>query len=93
MISIASHMDAHRPERVPAFMPARLPAWLRSWQGDPPSRMSTFGTVAQSTLVTSPRLGTSGWWCARILDGAASYSANQDVSPPRTDRRPIPSPS
>jgi hypothetical protein len=54
MVSIASHMDAHRPERVPAFMPARLPAWLKSWHGLPPVMTSTFGTLAQSTLVTSP---------------------------------------
>lgn len=60
MMSMASHMDAHRPDRVPAFMPARLPACDRSWQGDPPVMTSTFGTECQSTLVTSPRLGTSG---------------------------------
>ena len=54
MISMASHMDAHRPERVPAFMPARLPAWLKSWHGLPPVMTSTLGTVVQSILVTSP---------------------------------------
>lgn len=57
---MASHMDAHRPERVPAFMPARLPAWDRSWQGEPPVMTSTRGTVVQLILVTSPRLGTLG---------------------------------
>jgi len=60
MISMASHIDAHKPERVPAFMPARLPAWDRSWQGEPPVMTSTFGTLAQSTFVTSPRFSTSG---------------------------------
>ncbi|KRC37497.1 hypothetical protein ASE15_05130 [Oerskovia sp. Root22] len=54
MVSMASHMDAHRPDRVPAFMPARFPAWDRSWQGEPPVMMSTGSTSAQLILVTSP---------------------------------------
>ncbi len=54
MISMASHMDAHRPERVPARIPARFPAWLKSWQGEPPHMMSTGSTAAQSIFVTSP---------------------------------------
>ena len=57
---MASHMDAHRPERVPAFIPARLPAWERSWQGEPPVIMSTGSTVFQSTFVTSPKFGMFG---------------------------------
>lgn len=44
----------HRPERVPSFMPRRAPARDTSWQGNPPARMSTWGAVPQSTLVTSP---------------------------------------
>lgn len=30
MISIASLMYDHSPERVPSFMPPRFPAWLMS---------------------------------------------------------------
>ena len=76
MILIASRILTHKFERVPSVMPARLPAAERSWQGDPPVMMSTVGMVSQSTLVTSPWLGTSGQWWARIFDGAASYSTN-----------------
>ena len=60
MVAMASRMDTHKLERVPSVMPARRPAWLRSWQGEPPLMMSTRGTVAQSMLVMSPRLGASG---------------------------------
>ena len=74
MVSIASHIDAHRPERVPVFMPARRPAWDRSWQGDPPVMMSTGSTWVQSIFVMSPRLGASGKLWARIFDGAFSIS-------------------
>lgn len=77
MISMASHMDAHSPERVPARMPARFPACDKSWQGEPPVMMSTGSTAAQSTVVTSPRFGTSGNRWARMRDGAASNSATQ----------------
>src|SRR5699024_5570178 len=47
MMSMASHMDAQRPDRVPSFMPARLPACERSWQGEPPVMMSTGSTADQ----------------------------------------------
>jgi hypothetical protein len=60
MISMASHMDAHRPERVPARIPARFPAAETSWQGEPPVSTSTGSTRVQSTVVMSPRLGTPG---------------------------------
>lgn len=60
MMSMASHMDAHSPERVPDFMPARLPACERSWHGDPPVMTSTGSTADQSSLVTSPRFGACG---------------------------------
>lgn len=60
MMSMASHMDAHSPDRVPGRIPSRFPAWDRSWQGDPPVMMSTGSTAAQLILVTSPRFGTSG---------------------------------
>jgi hypothetical protein len=83
---MASHMDAHRPERVPGRMPARFPAWLRSWQGDPPVMMSTGSTSAHRILVMSPRLGTSGQWCARIRDGAISFSENHAGSASNTSR-------
>jgi hypothetical protein len=75
MMSMASHMDAHRPDRVPARIPARFPAWLKSWQGEPPQMTSTGSTVCQSTAVTSPRLGTSGQWWARMRAGSGSTSA------------------
>ena len=88
MILIASRMLTHKFERVPSVMPARFPAAERSWQGEPPVMMSTGGMVAQSTAVTSPWLGTSGQWWARIFDGALSNSATHDVVPPRTDWTP-----
>jgi hypothetical protein len=77
MISMASHIDAHRPERVPARIPARLPACDRSWHGEPPVMMSTGSTADQSTAVTSPKFGTPGNRCARMRDGAASNSTSQ----------------
>ena len=60
MVSMASHIDAHSPERVPCRIPSLRPAMLTSWQGDPPSMTSTGSTVVQSTFVTSPRFGTLG---------------------------------
>jgi hypothetical protein len=60
MMSMASHIDAHKPERVPALMPSRLPAADTSWHGLPPVSTSTGSTADQSTAVMSPRLGTSG---------------------------------
>ena len=54
MVAMDSRMDSHRLDRVPSVMPRRLPARERSWQGEPPEMMSTGGTVAQSTAVTSP---------------------------------------
>lgn len=92
MTAMASRISPQRFDLVPVVMPARLPALLKSWQGVPAVMTSTFGTLAQSTFVTSPRFGTSGQWWARILDGAASNSAHHDISPPRTDCTPIPSP-
>ncbi len=74
----------HRFERVPSVMPRRRPAADRSWHGVPPVTMSTGSTVAQSIAVMSPRFGTPGQWCARTFDGASSYSANHDVSAPKT---------
>jgi hypothetical protein len=38
--------------------------------------MSTGSTDAQSTAVMSWWFGTSGQWCAKMRDGAASYSQN-----------------
>lgn len=67
---MASRMATQRFDRVPSVMPARRPAWDRSWQGEPPSRMSMGGTCDQSTAVTSPRFGTSGQWWAMIEQGA-----------------------
>jgi len=39
--------------------------------------MSIGSTADQSVAFTSPWFGTSGQWCARIRDGASSYSQNQ----------------
>lgn len=77
MTSMAWAMDDQSPERVPGRIPAPRPAVERSWQGDPPVMMSTGSTAAQSTAVTSPRLGTSGQWWARMRAGAWSISATQ----------------
>lgn len=42
-------------------------------------------TVDQSVCHTSPWLGTSGQWWARIRDGSASYSQNHPgVAPGNT---------
>jgi hypothetical protein len=87
MMSMASHMDAHRPDRVPARIPFRFPAWLRSWHGDPPVMTSTGSTVDQSTFVTSQRFGTSGWWWAMTDAGPLSSSAYHVSSVSRTDSR------
>lgn len=56
MVSIASHIDAHRPERVPALMPARFPAWERSWQGEPPGLCHS----------RRPSLSGTCWPCAPL---------------------------
>lgn len=85
-MSIASHIDAHSPERVPVFIPARFPACERSWHGEPPVMMSTGSTLDQSTVVTSCRFGTSGQWCARTADGALSNSTNHAGSAPSASR-------
>lgn len=59
-VSIAVAMWAHKPERVPGLSPAILPTVETSWHGNPPQRMSTFGTVPQSMAAISPRFGASG---------------------------------
>jgi len=51
--SIALANSDHKPERVPSFSPARLPARDKSWQGNPPVRMSTGSTFVKSTFETS----------------------------------------
>ena len=83
--AIAVLKSAHSPERVPGRMPARRPARLRSWQGNPPQRMSTGSTVAQSTVVTSPKFGTPGHLAASTFDGSASNSQCHTVSAPKND--------
>ena len=92
---MASHIDAHKPDRVPARIPARFPAVDTSWQGDPPVRTSTGATLCQSICVMSPRFGTPGWWYAMIRAAACdgrgffsdggSYSLYQASTPPMTD--------
>jgi hypothetical protein len=84
MMATASRMDSQRLDRVPSCMPRRFPARLRSWQGEPPLMMSTGGTLAQSTVVTSPRFGMPGQWWAMIFEGAASNSAYQATFAPKT---------
>ena len=58
--SIAVAMCAHRPERVPGARPAIFPTVDTSWQGNPPQRMSTGGTLLQLIAVMSPRFGAWG---------------------------------
>lgn len=74
-----THREIPRFERVPPVMPRRDPARLTSWQGEPPEIMSTGGTVAQSTAVTSRKFLASGKCCARIFDGASSNSHTHAV--------------
>jgi hypothetical protein len=81
-VSIASAKCDQRPDRVPSFSPARLPASETSWHGNPPQITSTGSTVFQSTMVTSPKLGTLGNRVSRIFDGALSNSQCQTTSPP-----------
>lgn len=78
----------HSPDRVSGRNPRRSPAWDRSVQGKPPVRMSTAGTLAQSTLVMSPRLGAFGARCWRMSEAPGSLSQTHAVWPPRTDRTP-----
>lgn len=89
---MASRMATHRLERVPSVMPARFPACERSWQGEPPVRMSTRGTVDQSTVVMSPMFGTSGKRWASTLSAPLSISLYQTISVSRTALVPIPRP-
>lgn len=86
----------HRFERVPSRIPARRPAPETSWQGVPPSMISTGSTLYQSIWVMSPRLGTSGQRCASTFaadcfgfgafsDGG-SYSECHTTRPPNAAR-------
>src|SRR6056297_2842158 len=77
--SIALANSLHSPERVPGCSPALLPARDKSWQGNPPVRMSTCSTSLKSTFETSLKLGTSQC-LARIAEGASSHSQCQTVS-------------
>lgn len=69
----------HNPERVPGRSPAISPAWDKSVQGKPAvtqsGRPSSARAACQSTVVTSPRFGTPGWWLASTLHAAGSTSA------------------
>ena len=78
MIRICSRK---RPDRCPA-RPALAPATERSWHGLPPQMMSTGGSFAPSSLVTSP---TCCIWGNRSLVtaiGKASISLAQTGSMP-----------
>ena len=72
-------MCAHKPDRLPGFKPAIFPTVDTSWQGNPPQRMSTGGTVFQSMVVMSPRLGASGQWWAKTRATGSLISENQIV--------------
>lgn len=82
----------HRPERVPGFSPSRLPAWLKSWQGNPPVRMSIGSTVDQSIFVRSPRFGACGIRWAMILHAPVSMSEVHTVSALKNDSTAMSSP-
>ena len=88
-LAIAAAIIAQSPERVESsperISPARAPAMLTSVQGKPPVMMSTGSTTDQSTVVMSPRFGTSGQWWAMILHAPGSMSLHQTVRPPVTD--------
>lgn len=72
-------MCAHRPERVPGARPAIFPTVDTSWQGKPPQRTSTGGTVARSMAVMSPRFGASGQWWEKTRATGSLISENQTV--------------
>lgn len=63
-------------------MPLRRPAHEAGWHGQPAVRMSTGSAAAQSAVLMSPRLGTSGYRYARIFAASGSTSATQASEPP-----------
>lgn len=83
-VSMASAMCAQSPERVPGLRPVILPTVDTSWHGNPPQRMSTGGTVFQSMVVMSPRLGASGQWWEKTRATGSLISENQIVFAPKT---------
>ena len=64
---------------MPGFKPAIFPTVETSWQGNPPQRMSTGGTVFQSIRVMSPRFGASGQWREKTRATGSLISENQTV--------------
>ena len=63
--------------------PVRLPATLKLWQGLPPTTRSAVPRRdLQSTLVTSPRFGTSGNLSRSTAEGNGSTSAKHSASHP-----------
>lgn len=81
---MAVAMCDQSPDRVPGESPARLPTVETSWQGNPPQRMSTGGTVSQSMVVMSPRFTASGQWRVKTPATGGLISENQIVSAPKT---------
>ena len=81
--AIASRNSLHSPERVPSIIPACAPATLTSVQGNPPTRISTGSTSAQSTAVMSPRFGTPGHRAASTFAGFGSTSQCHTVRAPK----------
>lgn len=69
---------------MPGFRPAIFPTVDTSWQGNPPQRMSTGGTVFQSMVVMSSRFGASGQWWEKTRATASLISENQIVRAPKT---------
>lgn len=64
---------------MPGFRPAIFPTVDTSWQGNPPQRMSTGGTVFQSMALISPRFGASGQWWEKMRATGSLISENQIV--------------
>lgn len=64
---------------MPGLRPAIFPTVDTSWQGKPPQRMSTGGTVFQLMVVMSPRLGASGQWWEKTRAMGWLISENQMV--------------
>ena len=64
---------------MPGARPAIFPTVETSWQGNPPQRMSTGGTVFQLIVVMSPRFGASGQWWEKTRATGSLISENQTV--------------
>ena len=72
-ILIALANSYQSPLLFPSLIPSCLPATLMSWQGKPPTIISTGSTSSHLTFVISPRLGTLKR-SLRMMLGKSSFS-------------------